>query len=129
MHATKPHHLYLFHSFILMECKYLIAGVITITITITLMNFVVEELQCLAQWKEGSHHYLLGKMRLDHRTITSNEEAYRCFIYEKTKSNHVGYNVAISGDASCAGVVSPTEGAKALVLTKGEFREEVFVLQ
>jgi hypothetical protein len=85
---------------------------------------IVEELQCLAEWREGSHHYLLGKLRLDHST--TNEEAYRCFIFEKTKNGHTGYNVAISGDATCTGVSSPTEGARALVLTKGKEMDRHF---
>ncbi len=64
----------------------------------------VEELTCYAEWKEGSHQYLLGKLRPDHRTST-NEESYRCFIFESLKRpGHTGYNVAISGDATCTGV-------------------------
>jgi len=78
-----------------------------------------EELQCLAQWKEGSHNYLLGKLRRD-RTIVTNEESYRCFIFERTKNGHLGYNVAISGDATCTGLSSPTEGERTLTFTKGK---------
>ncbi|OXA40499.1 uncharacterized protein LOC110860504 [Folsomia candida] len=77
----------------------------------------VEELTCLGVWKDGSMNYGLGRLRLFGRTST-NEEAYRCFIFEKTKTGHNGYNVAISGDATCTGVSSATEGARALVLTK-----------
>lgn len=82
--------------------------------------FSVEELTCLGVWKDGSMNYGLGRLRLFGRTST-NEEAYRCFIFEKTKTGHNGYNVAISGDATCTGVSSATEGARALVLTKGRY--------
>jgi len=86
-----------------------------------------EELQCLADWKEGPHHYLVGKLKRD-RTIPSNEEAYRCFMYEKMKDGSNGYNVAISGDATCTGMPSPTEGEIRLVLTKGIFAEIYMLL-
>ncbi len=82
--------------------------------------FLAEELQCLAQWKEGSHHYLVGKLTRE-RTIPTNEESYRCFIYDKTKSGHGGYTVAMSGDATCTGVASSTEGARTLTFSKGLF--------
>ncbi|KAH9642885.1 hypothetical protein HF086_005167 [Spodoptera exigua] len=42
----------------------------------------VEELECLATWKEGSLRFLVGK--LHHNHATSNEDRYRCFVYEKT---------------------------------------------
>lgn len=41
----------------------------------------VEELECLATWKEGSSRYLVG--RLHHGHASSNEDRYRCFVYEK----------------------------------------------
>lgn len=88
----------------------------------------MEELECLAQWKDGSNHYLMGK--LDSRMGTSNfEEKYRCFVLEKIKDHSkqesnghaptIGYKVAQSGDASCSGVNSATEGARAFTLMKG----------
>lgn len=43
---------------------------------------LVEELECLATWKEGSLRFLVGK--LHHNHATSNEDRYRCFVYEKT---------------------------------------------
>lgn len=46
------------------------------------VNFSVEELECLATWKEGSLRFLVGK--LHHNHATSNEDRYRCFVYEKT---------------------------------------------
>lgn len=42
----------------------------------------VEELTCLATWKDGNSRYLVGLV--SHHHATSNEERYRCFVYEKT---------------------------------------------
>lgn len=47
----------------------------------------VEELQCLATWKEGSSRYLVGKVHHSH--ATSNEDSFRCFVYEKMSGNNV----------------------------------------
>ena len=35
---------------------------------------------CLAGWKEGSKHYLVGELVRQH--VHSQEQLYRCFIYE-----------------------------------------------
>lgn len=87
--------------------------------------FSEEELQCLAQWKEGSHHYLVGKIRRG-RGISLDEESYRCFVFEPTKGSRTGYNVGMSGDATCSGISSPQEGARRLTFTKG--MERVYVV-
>lgn len=100
-----------------------------------------EQLECLAQWKEGSLRYLMG--RLQHQGATSDEDRYRCFVYEKVNAplpppsssslsplvnSAAGVTVdrhrqtillAQSGDASCSGLTSPTEGSRTLKLTKG----------
>nr|XP_023027792.1 uncharacterized protein LOC111515825 [Leptinotarsa decemlineata] len=81
----------------------------------------IEELQCLASWKEGSSRYLVGK--LHHGHATSNEDRYRCFVYEKASTSledMVGadFRVAQSGDATCNGLFSATEGSKTLTLKK-----------
>ncbi|XP_033607260.1 uncharacterized protein LOC111864295 [Cryptotermes secundus] len=98
----------------------------------------VEELQCLATWKEGSSRYLVGKIHHNH--ATSNEDRYRCFVYEKstlpgvsgtgelngeglyhtleTKDDDVDYRVAQSGDATCNGLFSPMEGSRTMTLRK-----------
>ncbi|XP_077284440.1 uncharacterized protein LOC143909988 [Arctopsyche grandis] len=77
----------------------------------------VEELVCLATWKEGSTRYLVGKLSQLNRRMTD-EDSYRCFVY---KGNHhngkVTYDIAQSGDATCNGLVSTTEGGKMLKLT------------
>ncbi|TGZ47125.1 Uncharacterized protein DBV15_06119, partial [Temnothorax longispinosus] len=112
----------------------------------------VEELECLATWKEGSSRYLVG--RLHHGHASSNEDRYRCFVYEKagqqtvqsnlnraamgmgTMDHEVAlpaggpvpegtaevYRVAQSGDATCNGLFSPMEGSRTMTLRKGESR-------
>lgn len=112
----------------------------------------VEELECLATWKEGSSRYLVG--RLHHGHASSNEDRYRCFVYEKAgqtvQSNlhraamgigamdhDVGlqsgpvpegaaeiYRVAQSGDATCNGLFSPMEGSRTMTLMKGTWLSE-----
>ncbi|XP_043505412.1 uncharacterized protein LOC122526224 [Polistes fuscatus] len=115
----------------------------------------VEELECLATWKEGSSRYLVG--RLHHNHASSNEDRYRCFVYEKASQTVQGnlnrgsmggmggmggmdhdvalpprgppsgpvpegaaeiYRVAQSGDATCNGLSSATEGSRTMTLKK-----------
>lgn len=109
--------------------------------------FTVEELECVATWKEGSSRYLVGKVYHSH--ITSNEDRFRCFVYEKanplqgnenTLNRNEGYNIflggeygtsgrthenfdfrlAQSGDATCNGLFSPMEGSRTMALKKGK---------
>lgn len=116
----------------------------------SLSRVSVEELECLATWKEGSSRYLVG--RLHHGHASSNEDRYRCFVYEKagqtvqsnlnraamgmgTIEHEVAlpggpvpegtaevYRVAQSGDATCNGLFSPMEGSRTMTLRKGESR-------
>ncbi|XP_049865716.1 uncharacterized protein LOC126366593 isoform X3 [Pectinophora gossypiella] len=92
----------------------------------------VEELECLATWKEGSLRFLVGK--LHHNHATSNEDRYRCFVYEKTNGiassagkegpaspAGVEYRVAQSGDATCNGLFSATEGSRTMALKRVRF--------
>ncbi|XP_031785287.1 uncharacterized protein LOC100114326 isoform X1 [Nasonia vitripennis] len=108
----------------------------------------VEELECLATWKEGSNRYLVGRLHNGHSL--SNEDRYRCFVYERRGQNVAGlnraaaaalgiasvldhemsaagpnvegspevYKVAQSGDATCNGLFSPLEGSRTMTLTK-----------
>ncbi|XP_034824370.1 uncharacterized protein [Maniola hyperantus] len=94
----------------------------------------VEELECLATWKEGSLRFLVGK--LHHNHATSNEDRYRCFVYEKTNgiasgssmkegpapAGGVEYRVAQSGDATCNGLFSATEGSRTMALKRVSVR-------
>lgn len=75
----------------------------------------VEELECLATWREGTFHYLVG--RLHHKMATIDEERYRCFVYHK--QDHT-YQVAQSGEATCSGLLTPNEGSRNMKLTKIE---------
>ncbi|KAK8733216.1 hypothetical protein OTU49_006530 [Cherax quadricarinatus] len=78
----------------------------------------VEELVCLASWKEGSNHYLVGKV--NHIHANSDEDRYRCFIYEHPhhQGNTQTWNLAQSADATCQGLISAHEGSKTMKLTK-----------
>lgn len=81
----------------------------------------VEELQCLAVWKEGSSRYLVGKVQ--HHHATSNEDRFRCFVYEKASAasealDGIEYRVAQSGDATCNGLFSASEGSRTMTLKK-----------
>lgn len=52
--------------------------------------YLVEELQCLASWKEGSSRYFLGLISYQHHA--SYEERFRCFVYERSKHGHSHHN-------------------------------------
>jgi len=54
----------------------------------------VEELTCLAAWKDGNARYLVGLV--SHNHATSNEERFRCFVYEKINSNSGKYGKAFA---------------------------------
>nr|XP_049707272.1 uncharacterized protein LOC110382384 [Helicoverpa armigera] len=80
----------------------------------------VEELICLATWKEGSTRYLVGLISQVQRrnSISTDEDMYRCFVYKGTHADKsVSYSIAQSGDATCNGLTSPTEGSRTMKLT------------
>lgn len=92
----------------------------------------MEELECLATWKEGSSRYMVGKVH--HRHATTNEDRFRCFVYEKTApatqqngashmqpADDIDYRVAQSGDATCNGLFSATEGSRTMTLRRGNY--------
>ncbi|XP_051171853.1 uncharacterized protein LOC127288445 [Leptopilina boulardi] len=81
-----------------------------------------EELQCLATWREGSRNtYLVGTLKpgsTGSRTTVVNE-VYRCFLFEKThRQGKVEYQLAQSGDATCNGLTTVSEGSQTIKLTK-----------
>ena len=97
------------------------------------MFTTVEELQCLATWKEGSSRFLLGLIQYRH--YASYEERFRCFTYERTKRNgstgiipgsssfggndsNMVIRLAQSGDATCNGLTLQ-EGSRTMTLRKG----------
>ncbi|XP_044763099.1 uncharacterized protein LOC123320024 [Coccinella septempunctata] len=79
----------------------------------------VEELVCLATWKEGSTRYLIGKISQgNRRNLITDEDQYRCFIYQRDKSNDkTTYSIAQSADATCTGIINSYEGSKTMKLT------------
>ena len=78
----------------------------------------------MATWKEGSSRYLVGLVHHSH--ATSNEDRYRCFVYEKSTEQSpdetVDYWVAQSGDATCNGLFTPMEGSRTMILRKGKIK-------
>ncbi|KAG8227256.1 hypothetical protein J437_LFUL003987 [Ladona fulva] len=80
----------------------------------------VEELVCLATWKDGSTRYLVGM--LERMMATSNEDRYRCFVYDRKSrgDRRVTIEIAQSGDATCNGLLTATEGSRTMRLTKVE---------
>ncbi|XP_055321818.1 uncharacterized protein LOC129577954 isoform X3 [Sitodiplosis mosellana] len=81
----------------------------------------VEELTCLATWKDGNSRYLVGLV--SHLHAVSNEERYRCFVYEKILSNDdtskdAEYKLAQSGDATCNGLDSAEVGSRIMTLRR-----------
>ncbi|XP_037944685.1 uncharacterized protein LOC119677419 isoform X2 [Teleopsis dalmanni] len=91
----------------------------------------VEELTCLATWKDGNSRYLVGLV--SHHHAISNEERYRCFVYEKISSLMGGpsmmsskdaeYKLAQSGDATCNGLDSAEVGSRIMSLRKPPLAE------
>ncbi|KAF0771312.1 Uncharacterized protein FWK35_00021699 [Aphis craccivora] len=70
----------------------------------------LEELLCLATWKDGSTKYMIGK--LEHTPTSSDEEKYRCFVVGKSMGGT--FDMAQSGDATCNGMSSPTDGSRTM---------------
>lgn len=82
--------------------------------------FIVEELECLGSWRETSQNYFVGKI---HSKFTSSyEDSFRCFVYEQIFGSDgvlSGYKVAQSGDATCSGLTSASDGERTMRLIKG----------
>lgn len=83
----------------------------------------VEELVCLATWKEGSTRYLVGQISQVQRrnSIASDEDTYRCFIYKGQHTDKTTtYTIAQSADATCNGLSSPMDGSRTMKLTSSD---------
>ncbi|XP_055374625.1 uncharacterized protein LOC129607572 [Condylostylus longicornis] len=90
----------------------------------------VEELTCLATWKDGNSRYLVGLV--SHHHAISNEDRFRCFVYEKILTmvgafssqlnnpnlKDAEYKLAQSGDATCNGLDSAEVGSRIMTLRK-----------
>lgn len=83
--------------------------------------FSVEELLCLATWKDGSTKYMIGK--LEHTPTSTDEEKYRCFVVGKSIGG--SFEMAQSGDATCNGMSSPTDGSRTMNFTRGKSRSNI----
>ncbi|GFW81071.1 uncharacterized protein TNCV_4804391 [Trichonephila clavipes] len=79
----------------------------------------VEELSCLAVWKEGSAHYLVGKMSNEkhHNLPFTDDNSYRCFVFDYLPEKG-SIQMSQSADATCDGLVSPWEGSRTMKLVK-----------
>jgi len=86
-------------------------------------NFIVEELLCLATWKDGSTKYMIGK--LEHTPTSSDEEKYRCFVVGKSIGS--SFEMAQSGDATCNGMSSPTDGSRTMKFIRGKSRSIIYI--
>lgn len=100
-----------------------------------------EEVECIANWRDGQFHFLVGKIHHTH-AVTDNEEKFRCFMYDyKTNSSATDVmgkpwktfpgedesdiviqsaRIAISADATCNGLFSPGDGSRTLKLDRGK---------
>ncbi|KAK3907509.1 N5-carboxyaminoimidazole ribonucleotide synthase [Frankliniella fusca] len=84
---------------------------------------LVEELECLATWRDGPCHYIVGKLsrpELGPPAHQSDEDRYRCFVYEDVSNTTT--QVAISPYTVGIGIPSPllTEGSKVMKLTRAD---------
>jgi len=76
-----------------------------------------EQLTCLAGWKDGSLHYLVGA--IDRQYVYTDEQRYRCFVYQYNgKGEKRIIKMAESGSATCRGLWSPQEGARVFEIKK-----------
>ena len=74
-------------------------------------------MECLAWWKESSVRYLVA--RRVSPGVTSHEDAFRCFIYERAKQQEqslLDYHLAESAEATCSGLSSTADGNTRLML-------------
>jgi hypothetical protein len=89
--------------------------------------YIVEEIQCVALWDDGSHKYFVATVKESQNPSRYVQGKFRCFIYSeirdlKMTTNRnieppvIGYNVSISEDASCAALVNPTSGIRSLIM-------------
>ena len=109
-------------------------------LTLSCLNFIEEEIMCLATWKEGNRKYLVAMM--NHSHVYNDESRYRCFIYQKQRGHRGGQmtdgaevshksggrnrsgnsavkiKMAMSAQASCLGLWSVNEGYKTFELKK-----------
>lgn len=59
---------------------------------------------------------MIGK--LEHTPTSSDEDKYRCFVVGKSMGG--SFEMAQSGDATCNGMSSPTDGSRTMKFTRGK---------
>ncbi|CAG0880964.1 unnamed protein product [Cyprideis torosa] len=88
-----------------------------------------EQLECMATWKEGSLQYLVGRLRIMGSKSRGDEDEFRCFVYDKredkgtqasprSKPKDANVLLSQSGDASCNGIYSASEGSRVMRMKK-----------
>ncbi|XP_022186268.2 uncharacterized protein LOC111045223 isoform X2 [Nilaparvata lugens] len=82
----------------------------------------LEEMVCLATWKDGSDRFLVAKLEMEHKLAAPDEDKYRCFLYERKFNGE--YDVAQSGDATCNGLQSTRDGSKTMTLSRKDSQHE-----
>lgn len=66
---------------------------------------------------------MIGK--LEHTPTSSDEDKYRCFVVGK--SNGGSFEMAQSGDATCNGMSSPTDGSRTMKFNRGKVTFKSFL--
>ena len=77
----------------------------------------VEEVNCVAKWKDGSTFYFLGLLNHSHVQANDYEGRFRCFAYS---SFYNGFHLAQSGEAKC-NLPNAKEGDRIMELKRGSF--------
>lgn len=95
---------------------------------VSFVSISEEELVCLGSWKDGTDHYFAGK--INHSHVSTNEDRYRCFMYEKARHDHFApdseddedteplWRLTMSNDAACQSLNSVRDAAKIMKLRK-----------
>ncbi|CAM1328113.1 Uncharacterised protein g9676 [Pycnogonum litorale] len=76
----------------------------------------VEKLTCLATWKDGLLNYVIGQM--EHALVSSDNDRYRCFVYERLKGRENILRISQSPDATCNGLDHSNAGSRIMKLIK-----------
>ena len=75
----------------------------------------VEEVSCVAKWKDGSTFYFLGLLNHSHVQANDYEGRFRCYAYS---GFYNGFHLAQSGEAKC-NLPNAKEGDRIMELKKG----------
>ncbi len=56
--------------------------------------------------------------KLHHDSAKTDEDKFRCFVFDKIKDEPEGYEIAQSGDATCDGLLTPKDGSRTMKIHK-----------